>query len=113
MTGDSDSDSGRLPAGPRDAPAMANAAAPVDPQLTHNARQQRHPGCLDLFPTHPHLAPTLKFECVVRFVTPMQDTRKSPLVCRIPTSTTHVVGSCVAGVVRTLEVDVDSYEVLK
>ena len=43
----------------------------------------------------------------------MQDTRKSPLVCRIPTSTTHVVGSCVAGVVRTLEVDVDSYEVLK
>ncbi len=26
---------------------MANAAAPVDPQLTHNARQQRHPGCLD------------------------------------------------------------------
>ena len=55
----------------------------------------------------------VKFECVVRFVTPMQDTRKSPLVCRIPTSTTHVVGSCVAGVVRTLEVDVDSYEVLK
>ena len=47
MTGDSDSDSGRLLAGPRDAPARANAAAPVDPQLTHNARQQWHPGCLD------------------------------------------------------------------